>query len=295
MPIPLLAAAAPALIQGAGSLLGSIFGEGDRARSRQTLENILEQYRSMDLPELGNMSPEQLGASQQEGVYADPRLQQSQFDALGALQDEYQSGGNSLADRAAMQLQQNEASQRGMAEKAAIMRSLQARGLGSSGTAVAAQLSGQRQGADRAANVGLQGAVEARRRALQAAQGMGNLAGQMRGQGFDESSRRAQAADRWAEYNSRSRQSAQNYNLGLNQQRFDNDMRRTSGMANASAGVANNYNAAADRTQNAFNGLGMAGAQVAAAGMQGGFNEGPGQQRTNYNEQMVDPRDLPRY
>jgi hypothetical protein len=279
--------AVPILGQLASGIGGAIAAEGDRRMQRETLERMLAQYRNIPLPVLQQLAPELLGQSAMEGVYADPALVEAQRAALGGLQDVARSGGMTVEDRAAMNLAQDEAARRSQAERMGVLRGLQARGLGSSGAAVGVQLAGQRDAADRASRVGTESAIEARRRALQALQQGGQMAGQMRGQAFGEASQRATAADRWAEYNANARTRTNAYNAGVPQQQFDNELRRTSGMANAAANVATNYGQSADRTQAAFANVGgglAAGATEIARGL-----------RTNYDPAPVGDDGIPYY
>ena len=98
----------------------------------------------------------------------------------------------------AAEQRQNQAMQRDLGRgeaqrRGAIMQHMQARGLGGSGSQLAAQLASQQGTANRAADMGSQFAIAGQQRALQALQNAGQMAGQQRGQSFDESATRGSA------------------------------------------------------------------------------------------------------
>lgn len=292
--LPLLDAAIPAAVSAASGLFGAVAAQNERRAALRAANRGVSEFEGISLPVLERMQAEQLGQSAGENVYADPRFADAQLQSLLGLQDVAQHG-YTREDVAANNLAQNEASRRALAERTAILRGLQARGLGGSGAGVALQIGGQRDAADRAANIAQQQAVEAQRRRLLAVQNAGTMAGQMRTQGVNEAQNRASAADKWAEYNARARQTAQGYNLGLAQQQFGNQMQRAQGIANASNQVANNYNAGADRTQRTYADVGSGIGQVAAEA----FRPNPAVNTTTTygvdpNTQMIDPTKLPR-
>lgn len=146
-----------------------------------------------EAPEMGELGPE---SSQQAQAEADPFWQRQQRDAAYALQDIYRSGGLTDADRARMQLGQDEVGRWMRSQREADQAQLQARGMGGSGASLASMLSAQQGGASAISQREAQMQIEAQRRALEAMQASGQLSSTARGQSFEESSTRGAAADR---------------------------------------------------------------------------------------------------
>lgn len=260
-------------VEAGGSLLGGLFGlfsgMNDRAASRRALERALKNYQNIPLPELQRMIAEQQGPSAMEGVSADPALEGMQNESLGELGRISDNGGMTLEDKANYEAAQRDAAQGAQRQRQSILNVLRRSGSGMAGGAgVAAQLGAAGDQQEATALAGQRMTADAQKRATQAVLERGKLAGAQRAQGFDEKSRRAAAADAISRYNATARQTAQNYNVGLPQQQWNNQMHRASAEANALGGVANQYSADADRTQRTWANAGT-GAGQAAAGFVG--------------------------
>jgi hypothetical protein len=100
--------------------------------------------------------------------------------ALAGLEDIYQSGGLTGADRARLTQGEQEMGRAMRSQREADMSQLRARGLGGSGASIGAMMSAQQSGADMLANRELNMQQVAERRAMEALSRSGQLGGQIR-------------------------------------------------------------------------------------------------------------------
>jgi hypothetical protein len=233
------------VISGVGSIAGAIGGQIQQAQAysaqQQALQDILNRYQRINLPELQNLNPVLLGASEQGQVTTDPALQAQQMQTLHGLQQESDTAGQTPADQAALNLSLNEAGRREAAQKQAMQNLLAARSLGSSGASVGLQLGGLRDSGQASADAAVKAQIAARGRALDALKSGGQMAGQVRGQQFQERSTAAQARDAWSRYNAGAMDSANRYNAGLPEQRFQNQRQMASDVSQAQQNLASSH------------------------------------------------------
>lgn len=198
-PITLLLAIGSIAAPLVGDIIGQIAAEPDKARQRQLAERALRQFDGVNLPSLDDLVA-QLPPSALESIRPDAQAVQAQRAALADLQRMGQDGGG-LEMRAAMDTARRDVGQMASARDAALRAEMQARGQGGGGQEFALRQMSNQGAAERAAGMGFAGALEGRRAALQALQGGASLAGTMRGQGWQEDSARARAADEIAKFN----------------------------------------------------------------------------------------------
>ena len=216
-------------------------------------QKIVVQY-----PELvGLEEVEELGPSRFEEYEVAPELAGAQREALEALA-EVGEAGLTPAERAERRAMIREIGAQQQAQQQAILQQAQARGMGGSGAELIAQLQASQAGAERMQRAGEAQQQAAERRALEAIGARAGLAGQVRGQEFQEFGAKASAADRIAEFNRRQRAEAQlrnlqrrqaaeeariaaqnlqeRYNKELLQQRYQNELARAQAIAGARTG-----------------------------------------------------------
>lgn len=224
-------------------------------------------------------------------VVADSGQKAAQNTALSQLQDLGTQGGLRLQDKAALQdaMTQSQVADRG--NRNAIEANAARRGISDSGFDLASQLEGQQAVGDRNSKAGLQVAADAENRALAAIQGAGQLATQYRTQDVGEQQARASAADRINQFNTANlrdtnasnvdaQNAAQQYNLsqnqkisdentnvanqqetynkGLQQQQYENQLKRTAGATGQNNLAANNVLQGGQNTSNLYSNLGGA-------------------------------------
>lgn len=253
--------------------------------STTDMELQLQQYVQQ-----GVLTPEQAKAalvdrSEMSNIQTDPMLEKAQMDALLGLQD-ISEGGMTAKDLATLNRIKNEeqASARGARE--AIIQNANARGVGGSGLELMAQLQNAQDSATRASNRDLDVAGQASERALEALMQAGQLGGQMQNQQFNQKAQIAGANDAIAKFNAQNNQAinlantnaknaaqqfniqnAQNtananvdlknqqqqYNKSLQQQQFENQLKKRQGQAGIASTNATNAGTDSQNRANAWN------------------------------------------
>lgn len=293
-----------------GSVIGGIMGQnaarGSYDAARDAQNSALQQYLGLNIPNVadqqlalqqlqsaGSFNPQlqqalQVGPSAMEGVHVDPRLAQAQMSALNQLSQTGQMG-MSPAEAAALQQINRDSQAQAQAKSQQILDNMARRGMGGSGSELAAQLQNAQSAADRSSQQGLQTAQMAQQNALQAISQAGQLGGQIGQQQFGQQSDIAKAKDYINQFNLQNSQNVQGrnvdtsnqaalhnltnqqnimnqntgianqqqqYNKGLLQQQFNNQIAKASGVAGQYQGIANTNNQQAGRTADMYAGVG---------------------------------------
>lgn len=245
--------------------LGAV-GEGMAAGDDEEADRLYRQnlgdYEGLTLPELRALQAEQLGGSAMEGIQADPTARAAQYEALNELQRIARSGGATLQDKATLSRLNQEGARNASAGNARIAAEMQARGQYGGGQQLAMQMANQQASAQRSANAGLDQAAQAQRRGMDAILEGGRLGGAIRGQGFDEQSRVAQAKDMVSRYNADARAGAARYNAQLPQQQFQNQMAVTAQKGQARGDLAQRAREKAEGKRKFWGGAGSAGTSM---------------------------------
>lgn len=200
---------------GAGDTLSGIEAEL-RGIETPTVEDLT--YRLDNLVQQGVITPEQakdylVEQTAFSDISEDPTLRDAQIGALSSLKDISESGGLTLTDRAKLEEITSRLGQEERGSREAIMQNAAERGRSGSGLEFAAMLENQQGAATRAAQEGTDLAALAEQRALESLTQGANLAGQVRGQDFDTSSRVAEAKDALAKFNAEHLQSTEASNV----------------------------------------------------------------------------------
>jgi hypothetical protein len=178
-----------------GSLLGGLFGKGDRRRQRQAIDAALRDVQGADAE----------ADSSWGGVETDPALRVVQRSVLDKLAREGSSTGLDVQDRAALSEAQGQVARQERGSREAILQDMARRGMSGSGSELAAALANQQGSADRSASVGAAAAADARGRQLAALSASGEMAGAVRGQDFGEKAAKAAGLDSVATFNANNR------------------------------------------------------------------------------------------
>lgn len=244
-----------------------------------------------------------LGPSEMAGISTDPALRQAQMKALSTLQEVGNAGGRDAQFMADASRLQNDINTNLQGQQGAIMQNLATRGMsGGMSEMVARQMAAQG-ASNQQAQTALDLNAQAQKRALDAIMQSGQLGGQMQSQDFSQSAQKAQAADainkfnaantqqvlsnnvnaknsaqQWnatsaqnvANQNTGLRNDAQQYNSNLDQQRFNNEMARATGVANQYNNMANSKNQERAGEMQFVGGLIGAGAGAYGASKKGG-------------------------
>lgn len=249
-----IASAVSALVPVLGDLVGQALGSGDKEAAEQLLEQARQQF-DIPIPTIDELAA-QVGPSALQQAKADPEAVQAQRMALADLQRMAHDGGG-VEYRAGIERVRRDVGRDANARDAALQQQMAARGLGGSGIDFATRAVAGQGAADREAQMGFDSAAEANRMALQALQGQGSLASQMRGQSWGEERAKADAADEINKFNAMQRS-------GAFRDRFGMQMGLGTARANQFANQANVKSGQAAQTQNQWGNYGV-GAGMAAA------------------------------
>lgn len=164
-----------------------LYGEGSRAimGAWEGAEGDLPS--ALDL--MGGQTESELGKAE-----ADAQSIEQQRQALARMGN-FAEGGYTAQERAMMQRIQAQQRAEVQQQQQATMQQMAMRGMQGGGAELAANLYAQQGAANRANMQGLETQAQAFNRSLQATGAQGQMAGQMRGQSFDESATRASAID----------------------------------------------------------------------------------------------------
>lgn len=205
-----------AALQAVSGVVGHILSKADKEQATQLIQQAIDENGNLDVPKLENMVAEQVGPSAMEAIKTDPEYLAAQRSALTRL-GERADAGYTIEDKAAQMEALRQSGRQEQAGRQRIAADAAARGQLGGGTTLAMMLQNQQGAAERGADIGMQTAANSQRRMYEAMRDRASLAGQMRGQDWQEKAQQAQAADMVARYNADARRSAQGQNLA-NQQ-----------------------------------------------------------------------------
>lgn len=182
----------------------------------------LEEARAqlIELVQQGVITPEQAQAIEQEQtafsqIDEDPRLRQTQVDALTQLEEIANAGGMDARLRASLYDIGAEQAAQNRGDQEAILANARARGIGGSNLETVNRLVASQAAATRGANQGVQAAALAESRRMQALQDAASLGGSIRSADYQKSAQEAAARDAIARFNTQARQNAANQNVAM--------------------------------------------------------------------------------
>lgn len=224
-------------------------------------------YEGVD-PRLADIST--VDRSEMNNISVDPRLKDTQMASLSALEDIANSGGLTMADKAALNSIQSEVAQADRGRRDAIMQNMGMRGMGGSGMELLAMLDSAQAATSNANQSGMDIAGMAQQRALDAIMSGGNMAGNIRNQDFGEQARIAEANDVIAKFNAENTNQGNQFNTSAanNMAQFNagNQLQNAQYNRDTRLGV-NQFNANTANDANKFN---ITGAQnIANANVEG--------------------------
>lgn len=228
-----VAAVVAAAVQAVGAAIAHAVKNGKKAQADRILQEASTNL-NIPLPEFKEMIAQELQKSELSGIKHDPELldaQMAAFDALGEIRD---SGGLTLQDQTALNDIQNDVARQEKAGRGQITNEMAQRGTLGSGAEVAMKLSNQQNAAQRQSEAGMDTAANAQQRYWDSILAQSDMAGQIRGQNWDEQSEVARANDAIARYNAGARTDAHQYNNSLRQTQFGNRF----GLAQAKNNIA---------------------------------------------------------
>lgn len=248
---PIVVAGAAAVV---GSLISAAQNEKDSKRQQQLLDRARDEFAKIETPEQKELFFEEL---KNQGVYSpeleqiftapqtkmvdiavDPKLKQAQMDALASLR-EIGTSGLTTQDRLDIERSRQEQGAIANRQAANIMEGLTRRGMADSGlNAVLQQQNAQAQ-MNSANNFERDINAQAKQRALQALMQGGTLAGNIRGQEFNEESAKAQAMDAINMFNTRNQQAITGANVDRRNVAQQSNLNNQQRIADANVGIRN--------------------------------------------------------
>ncbi len=248
-------------------VLGSAAGEAasrmDKEEAMRLIRSVSDEFGKINLPQLQKVPESKLN-----GIKDDPTYRSHQNAADAQLNDVINSGGATLAGRAALNSLRNKLGRGEAAGRASIERNMQARGALDSGNTLAMQLQGNQQAAQLASEEGDRMAGMMQARVDRAIRERGQQAGQGLDRTYRQESDKARANDAIAAGNAAISNAAAQWNARLPQQNFENQMRLTSAKADPMYTLSDAHKAQAkDTSQAVQSGFNAAGAAAEALGM----------------------------
>lgn len=258
-----------ALISVLGAGAGAALSAADKAKVLELLQASRDEFGRISVPKLKELTATLQQDTQLAGIKDDPQYRQQQIAADQGLNDIIRGGGLTLADQAALNAIRNKVSRSESAGRNAIAGQMAARGTLDSGAMLSMSLDNQQDAANRAAAEGEATAGRAQARAYEAILARSRMAGEGMDRDYRQKANAAQAQDAINRGNTDIRNLTARYNAGLPQQGFDNELRRASAGAGATANLANAYAGKAADTQNMW----AAGSDAVGKGIQATFGE----------------------
>lgn len=228
--------------------------------SQQQLELLgkqLAQLQGIELPDLPEIAPEQLGESAVAGLQSDEGLRSNQLQAIAELQNIVDAGGLDLSDKVSLEQALDVARNQQRRARAGVTGDLAGRGQLDAGARMVMGLDAAQAGANELRRTGMETAAMAQRRRLDAIRAAADASGGLREQDWREKESPARAKDLRDELNAAARQKATLYNAGIPQQQFNNAVTKVTGQQTGVNNMAQGLGAAA--TDARASAAGMAG------------------------------------
>lgn len=252
----------------AGSAVGEAMSQMDKNEAMRLIRSVSDEYGKIDVPQLQKLVLEKQKDTQLANIKDDPTYRSQQNAADAQLNDVINSGGLTLADRAALNAVRGKVARTESAGRNAITNSMAARGSLDSGAMLAMQLQNNQQGAQSAAEAGENTTGRAQARAFEAIRARGQNAGAGLDRSYRQESDKARAQDAINAGNAAIANTAARYNASIPQQNFDNQLKLTGAKAGATYATAGANAANAKDTKQAWQGIG----NMAAGATQGAYN-----------------------
>ena len=173
-----------------------------------------DQGSDLELQGLDPAALESLRETEMGGISVDPRYKDAQLEALRSMEERSKQGmtAQDEADMFRLQQQVNTANR---GRLGAIQQGMASRGMSGSGMNAALQLQASQDAGEREALAAMEKAGQIQSNKMNAAQSLGQMGGQMRGQEFGEQAQKAQAQDIINRFNTANRVDRQNQNVDV--------------------------------------------------------------------------------
>lgn len=205
--------------------------EQQLALQNQSVQGVLN-------PALINAQQNQIGSNAMAGIQTDPRLAQAQMNALQTLSSLGNQGLNAT-DLAALNQVNRGTQAQNQANQNTIMQNLAQRGASGGGLELATRLASAQNSADLANQQSQSINSQAQQRMLQAIAQSGQLGGQMQQQQFGQQATQAQAANAIAQFNAQQAAQAQATNVANQNAAQASNLNNAQNVANTNTAIQN--------------------------------------------------------
>jgi hypothetical protein len=248
-----------------GAALGSAVSGMDRAKALQLIQQSYDAAGNLDVPRLQKLVASTQGPSAYNDIKEDPEFRSQQASSDRALQDVVDSGGLTLADKAALNVIRNKIARTAAAGNQSIEANMARRGTLDSGAQLAMQLANNQSAAQNASEAGEFTAGQAQQRALDALRQRWSNANTAGNQDYERQSRRAQANDAIARANADILNTTNRYNQQLPVQQQSLQLGKLNAVNQAGGNLAGAYGQQAQNTQDLYAGVGKGAGQAISA------------------------------
>lgn len=273
--MPLVVLAVAFAVAAAATAIGAAIAQGELDKANAIRKKVLEQYGDDVMPHLDKAIAEEVGPTALAAIKEDPEVRGTQVDVMRKLQEVYQQGGHTQGDEAALQLANMGAQQQSSSDAQSMAQALAARGQRMN-PALAAAMAAKSSGdvVNATARNRYQAQADARNRAMQALGMSGSLAGNIRGQDYQQASAAASAQDRINAFNASQRTNAAANNNANAMQMYQAKMGLLNGRADAMRDIAVGHQQGAENARGAA--AGVANAAMTTGGAIAGSGGGRG-------------------
>lgn len=235
---------------GAGALLGQMSnmlinalgrgaGEAYDREGERAIQNAYYEQLGILAPQLNQLRLEQQQRTGLKDISEDTRLRDYQLQALQSLGNIVGAGGGLTAeDAATLAKTRQETGIMNAGLRGAAAQNAEARGIGGSQAALLSNLNAAQAATNQANVANTQAAGDARARYLKALDALSGQASNLRAQDYAKAANEATAQDAINRFNANMRWGNAQYNQGLSQQNFENQMN----LVNQRLGAAGGYN-----------------------------------------------------
>jgi hypothetical protein len=254
------------ITQLAGSEAGRAASQMDRDSAMRLIQSSLDEYGKISIPKLQQLMLEKVPDTKLAGIQDDPRYRTEQNEADAQLNDIIDSGGLTLADKAALNALRNRTQRAASAGRNAILGQMAARGTLDSGAQLGAQLEENSSSANSLAAADEAAAGQAQMRAYEAIRERARNASAGLDRDYRQKSDAARAQDAINAGNAAIANAGAMYNAGLPQQNFRNQLELAGAKLQPAYAMAGAKGAQAKDTEQRYAGMGnVAGSAAGAA------------------------------
>jgi hypothetical protein len=232
-----------------GGAVAAWLGNKGSDEAAAILEKARDANGQINMPVLQSMAVKELGPTQYEQLQADSQFKDAQRTAVSKLREGVNDKGMSAVDRANLNTSLDAAGRQGAAQRKSTVNNFRARGSQGSGAELAAQLAAGSDDAENGQAAALGTAASASQRYWQNVRDLNSTGAADDQLDWNQRAGAAGAADERARWNQTNGQQVQEYNNGLAQQNYENQVGSYQRDYNAAQDIANLKKGKAAQTQ----------------------------------------------